>query len=93
LITSFPRRWGEPEVHLQNPVRDASIADMIAKELSNTDRAAMDSPYDMMMTLIELCTGVLFNSAVHRNEKLRFAEFFVRRIQTVVGKPRISFWH
>jgi Mg2+ and Co2+ transporter CorA len=91
LITAFPRRWGEPEVHLQNPVKDAAIADMISKELSNTDRAAMDSPYDMMMTIIELCTGVLFNSAVHRNEKLRFAEFFVRRIQTVTNQEAESF--
>jgi hypothetical protein len=74
-------------------VRDASIADMISHELSNTDRAALDTPYDMMMLIIELCTGVLFNAAVHRNEKLRFAEFFVRRIQLVVRIPRFDFQH
>jgi hypothetical protein len=57
---------------------------MVAKELSNRDRPPLDSPYDMMMLILKLCTGVLFDAAVHRNEKLRFFEFFERKVQQVV---------
>jgi hypothetical protein len=87
IITSFPQRWGLTAAHDQNPVRDADIAGMIAKELSNQDRDPLDTPYDMMILIIELCTNVLFDQAVHRNEKLRFFEFFERKIQQVVSQP------
>jgi hypothetical protein len=85
LITAFPQRWGLANAHDQNPFKDADIASMIAKELSNQDRAPLDGPYDMMLRIIDLCTGVLFNQALHLNEKLRFFEFFERRIQQVVS--------
>jgi hypothetical protein len=72
-------------VHDQNPDKDADIASMIAKQLSNQDREPLDTPYDMMILIIDLCTNVLFNQAVHRNEKLRFFEFFERKVQQVVS--------
>jgi hypothetical protein len=84
IITSFPQRWGLASVHDQNPFRDADIASIITKELSNQDRDPLDTPYDMMMLVIDLCTSVLFNQASHRNEKLRFFEFFERKVQQVV---------
>jgi hypothetical protein len=88
LITAFPQRWGIGDAHTVNPIKDADIANTIAKELSNRERPPLDSPFDMMMLILELTTGVLFDAAVHRNEKLRFFEFFERKIQQVVGRLR-----
>lgn len=58
---------------------------MISKELSNENRAPLTSTYDMMFLILEICTGVFYDAAVRKNEKLRFFEFFERRIQAVVS--------
>lgn len=84
LITAFPERWGISDPHETNPIKDADIANMIAKELSNRHRLALNSPLDMMMLIMDWCTRVLFDAAVHRNEKLRFFEFYERKIQEIV---------
>jgi hypothetical protein len=84
LITAFPQRWDTPDYHELNPVREADIANIIAKELGNRNRQPLDSAYDMMMLVLKYCTGVLFDVDAHQNERLRFLTFFERIIQTVV---------
>jgi hypothetical protein len=74
------------DMHNVNVVKEADIAGIIAEELSNKDRPSLTSPYDMMFLVIELCTSILFDAGVHRNEKLRFFEFFERKIQQVVWR-------
>lgn len=74
-----------------NAVKDADIANIIAKELSNRERAPLDSAYDMMMLIINLCTGILFDNSFHQNEKLRFLEFFTRKIQQVTNEEAEAF--
>ncbi|KAF2664710.1 hypothetical protein BT63DRAFT_418056 [Microthyrium microscopicum] len=93
LITAFPERWGLVDPHQTNPIKDADIANMIAKELSNRHRSPLDTPFDMMLLIIELCTKVLFDSASHRNEKLRFFEFYERKIQEITNEESVAFTH
>lgn len=84
LITSFPQLWNNISFADCNAVKEADIAGLISKELSNENRAPLTSTYDMMFLILEICTGVFYDAAVRKNEKLRFFEFFERRIQAVV---------
>ena len=84
LITSFPQLLNNTNSLDCNAVKEADIAGLISKELSNENRAPLASTYDMMFLILEICTGVFYDAAVRRNEKLRFFEFFERRIQDVV---------
>jgi hypothetical protein len=84
LITSFPQLWNNISPADCNAVKEADIAGLISKELSNENRAPLTSTYDMMFLILDICTGVFYDAAVRRNEKLRFFEFFERRIQVVV---------
>ncbi len=84
LITSFPQLWNDRNSADCNAVKEADIAGLIAKELSNENRAPLTSTYDMMFLILDVCTGVFYDAAVRKNEKLRFFEFFERRIQVAV---------
>lgn len=46
-----------------------------------------------MLLVLNICTGVFYDRAVQRNEKLRFLEFFERRIQDVTNGDAESFGH
>ncbi|KAF2436054.1 hypothetical protein EJ08DRAFT_224342 [Tothia fuscella] len=93
LITSFPQRWGHTERHESNATKLADFAGMISKELSNESRQPLTSAYDMILLIIDIVTTSLFDGAVHRNEKLRFFEFFERRIQEVTNSEAELFSH
>lgn len=91
LITSFPQRWGQTDSVDYNAVKEADIAGLIEKELSNENRAPLESTYDMMFLVLDICTGILYDRAIQRNEKLRFLEFFERRVQDVTNGDAESF--
>lgn len=93
LITSFPQRWNRTDNVDCNAVKEADIAGLIQKELSNENRAPLESTYDMMFLVLDVSTGLFYDRAVQRNEKLRFLEFFERRIQDVTNGDAESFGH
>ena len=84
LITSFPQRWNRLDTTESNSIRDADLAGMIATQLSNENRAPMESAWDMFFLVLDTCTGFLYDEAVHRNERLRFFDFFASRLQEIV---------
>jgi len=84
IITSFPKRWGQPK---DDPL---NVLDGIIEDLNSKTRPPVTSVYDLAMLITGRCSGV-FDRHRLGDEDYQFLDMFESSIGEVVCTPALLF--